>query len=87
MERATKATPKLFKQLAGVDINTFELVIIGYYYDSNLRSGKGIMQKPPGYDDLASGDNEFINSVLDLIVDYDMLYGDISRISSWGVVN
>lgn len=86
MEKATKATPKLFKQLAGVDIKTFDQVVRYYDMDIKGRTG-GYMSRPQGYDDLVSGDNELINDVLSLMADYDMPGGDIGRISSWGVVN
>jgi hypothetical protein len=85
MEKAIKATPKLFKQLAGVDIKTFDQVV--RYYDMDIKGRAGYISRPQGYDDLVSGDNELINDVLSLMADYDMPGGDIGRISSWGVVN
>lgn len=86
MEKAIKATPRVFKQLAGVDLKTFDAVTT--YYGAEMRGlNSWRVAKPVSYDELTSGDNEFINSILSLMADYDMPAGDIARISSWGVVN
>lgn len=86
MEKATKATPKIFAQLAGVDINTFSEVIRFWSLDHRGMT-KGY-RKPDAYDDLvSSGDNDLINATLSLIGDYDMPSGDVGKISSWGVVS
>lgn len=85
MEKAEKATPKVFKQLAGVDLKTFEQVV--RYYDMDMKGENQYMARPANYDDLVSGDNELINDVLGMMADYNMPGGDIGRISSWGVVN
>lgn len=85
MEKATKATPKLFRQLAGMDIKAFEAMI---RYWHTTRNGRSQFSGPEGYEDaVESGDNNFMNQVLELMANYDMPAGDIGRISSWGVVN
>jgi hypothetical protein len=88
MQRATKATPKLFQQLAGVDLKTFDAVITYWEIERNPGKYRGsLYRKPENYEELVSGDNDLINSVLGLMGDYDIPPGDLGRISSWGVVS
>lgn len=86
MEKAAKATPKVFAQIAGIDINTFSDLI--RYWSLDIKGNAKGYRKPQGYDEfVSSGDNQFINEVLSLMGDYDMPAGDIGRVSSWGVVS
>ena len=85
MERAVKAKPSDFKRLAGLDIQTFDRVI---RFWKASQSGGRYQFKPEGYEEyIESGNYPVVEAAIDLMVDYDMLPGDMGRISSWGVVN
>lgn len=82
MERAVKATPKVFAQLAGMTLKKFETI---FRYYGSVKRGRSVYSKPARYDELMDG-NEFLQRVQALIDDYDMPPGDVVRISSWGIV-
>jgi hypothetical protein len=79
VQRAMKISPSKFKQLTGIDFKLF-----GEYIMFKL-SNKPISQIPEYLKILK--DNEFIEDVLELMVNFNMPPGDITRISSWGEVN
>lgn len=83
MQKATKATPKVFKQISGIDISTFNDIVVFY---SMEKRGVQWRVRPENYREILDTNN-FIQSVVGLMADYDMPGGDIGRISSWGVVN
>lgn len=80
VERARKAVAGDFKRLAhmGWDLFTASL---RYLYGE--RSGLHYWGKPVGFDT----ENELLNSVTDMMVNYSMPVGDLTRKSSWGVVS
>ncbi len=87
MERAVKVKPSDFEKIAGVKLKDFQEVVLYWQLE---RKGKAAwaLRAPEKYDELvSSGDNNFINSVISLIADYDMGQGDTTRPSSWGIVN
>lgn len=86
MEKAQKATPKMFQTIAGFSLEELG-DMLRYWHAENQGRAKHIT-KPARYEELVnSGENEFMNELIGMMGDYDMPPGDIERISSWGVVN
>jgi len=85
MERAVKAKPSDLKKLTGIDFKTLDEILRYWRADMKGQTNRYMMTKPPGYDDYM--ENEFVNSLLTLMADYDLLTGDLARPSSWGIVN
>jgi mRNA-degrading endonuclease RelE of RelBE toxin-antitoxin system len=81
MEWAKKVTPTRFKQITGVEIK--KLWDYLFYDKSNGNQKMGLTDEEIE----KIRDNEFVNSLFELIHDYNMIYpGDFGRLSSYGEV-
>lgn len=85
-EMAKKITPFMFKEYTGVAFNIFsEYVIYRYYRNRKIRSHYLEYTSPEIVDFL--NNNEFVEEVVTFMFNNNLAAGDITRISSWGVVN
>lgn len=82
MERLNKCTWKKFENITGIDSSDFNLALIYYYY-KHLSRNNYFNQKPDTYDEIV--ENEFFQDVVDLMANYDMPPGDLTKLSSWGI--
>lgn len=81
VQRAKKITPKMFEGLTGINFKLF-----GNYIDARVNFKKYYIAQMSKEELDKLSDNEFVNDVLDIMVNFDMPIGDIARISSWGEV-
>jgi len=79
-EKATKIAPSRFRSLTGIDFKEF----CNYLYAHNPVAPPKI--KTPIANEEQLDDNPFIQEILDMMGNFQMPYGDLSRISSWGEV-
>ena len=84
-ELARKVTPNQFKALTGVDIKILDRYL-RWYADKFIKSTKYPTSIDPSLEDL-SEQNEFVNEMIDYILNYGVPVGDLGRISSYGVIN
>lgn len=85
MERAVKAKPSDLKKLVGISFDLLNQILFYWKEDNEGRAKRKGLEKPPGYDEYM--ENEFIIDLLDLIGNYGLAPGDLTRPSSWGIVN
>jgi hypothetical protein len=88
-ERARKAKPTDFKNILGFPMETI-MKVIRERADDNTGRHRGnnpywYLSDRNLYEQIA--DTDFIANVVDIVVDHNLSMGDITRISSWGVVN
>lgn len=79
VEKAYKITPIEFTRLMGTDIKNF-MYYVRSRTEYNLRSIFTVKDKEK------LDNNEFVQELLDMMVNFNMLGGDFGRISSWGKV-
>ena len=84
MELATKLTPSIFKQVTGLDFKAYG-ESLRYYEQEQISRGKIRMSKPESYDEM--WENEFGSDIFNLVGSYDIPVGDLTRLSTYGVVN
>jgi hypothetical protein len=84
MELATKLTPSIFKQITGLDFKAYG-ESLRYYEQEQTSRGKIRMSKPESYDEM--WENEFGSDIFNLVGSYDIPVGDLTRLSTYGVVN
>lgn len=86
MELARRVSPSKFKEITGVDYKAFR----GYITHLALKNydrAKHPLYRPAQYpNEKELENNEFVQDVLRLAMDYDMGYGDLGRLSSYGIV-
>lgn len=82
MELCKKINYNRFKQLVGVDFKTYSYMIKYEYYRMNSSGSRIYVSKPDNYENLL--DNEFIGEVLNYISNFDVVVGDLTRISTYG---
>jgi hypothetical protein len=83
MERMNKCTPRTFESATGIKFDIFADALM---FEENRVRGRrrmGIPSKPPEMDELY--ENEFFTHVVDSMVGYDLMVGDLIRIGSWGI--
>jgi len=83
VKKGTKIKPSEFKTLTGLDFKTFgkALTDVKLYYDGRLQKVPDESKK------YWEDEDSIVNKVADLMINYDMPYGDLVRISSWGIVD
>lgn len=86
MEKANKATAAAFKKIANISFKEFGKVI--------SRWSQEYEGKQPFINDLTDEryeaitlENTLVIGLVQLLADYDMPWGDVVKMSSWGVVN
>ena len=84
MELATKLTPSIFKQVTGLDFKEYG-ECLRYYEQEQTSRGRIRMSKPESYDEM--WENEFGSDIFNLVGSYDIPVGDLTRLSTYGVVN
>lgn len=82
-ELARKATPAKFKQLVGIDIKYVEMYLRNK--EEEHRGRKPIFGIDPKFKEQLS-ENMFVQKLLELMYSYELLSGDLGRISSYGIV-
>ena len=88
-ERARKAKPTDFKSILGFPMQAI-MKVIRERVDDNTGKHRGnnhywYLSDRNLYEQIA--DTDFIANIVDIIVNHNLSMGDITRISSWGVVN
>lgn len=83
-ELANKLTPNRFKELTGVDIKLLNRYL--WKRQTENKGGKISISLPPEQEDFLD-ENEFAQSIVDLMMNYDMSSGDLGKLSSYGEVN
>ena len=81
MELARKCTKSEFRKIVG-----FSFDLIYPYLDSVLGTSRYGRQNVSDEDKAMLDDNEWMISLLELVGDYGMPLGDVTRISSYGIV-
>ena len=85
MELARKLTPNEFKRIVGVTFEEFVQTIRYYENEQKPKSRYYNPSKPDNYDDM--WENEFVYRILDVIGSYGVPAGDLTRLSTYGIVN
>lgn len=81
IKKAEKITEKQFEALTKINFKTFSKALNEKYLYLN---GK-VKKMTDEYEKLID-DSEFLQDVIDMMMSFDMLPGDMTRISSWGKV-
>lgn len=84
MELARKLTEKKFQQLTGFSFREYCSSLQYQYALANPKKSWGIPRQPDNFEELS--ENEFIGNVLDVVGSYDLLMGDMCKLSSYGIV-
>jgi hypothetical protein len=83
MERVNKCTPENFKSITGMDFNNYGQSLIYYYY-KEIKGKKSVYWViPDDYDEITN--NKFFIDVSDILGNFTIATGDLTRISSYGV--
>lgn len=80
-QKASKITPTELKNFLGADLNELR-----YYLEDRINPNKSYLPKPSEELKNKLDNNELINELLDMMINFDMPVGDIVRLSSWGKV-
>ena len=81
-ERAYKLPAQEFSKLVGCSFKEMDEML--RYEDSRRRPNRYPPAKPARYDELV--ENETVSQTIDMVVNFDMPVGDLTRPSSWGKV-
>jgi hypothetical protein len=84
MELARKVTQSIFKKIVGYSFDEFSIAINNFAIDNGQKGFKRQIDREL-YQSM--WDNEFVVNIFDLIGSYDIPYGDLIRLSSYGLVN
>lgn len=82
VKAAQKITEKEFENLTKINFKTFERTINEYYLYLNGKRNKLSDETQKLVDD-----NEFFQTVSNLMGNFDLLPGDLGKINSWGKIN
>jgi hypothetical protein len=82
MELCVKINHAKFKQLTGVNFREFSNMIHYEKERVTSRTDRLIISQPPNYDELI--ENEFIMDIVDYMNNYDIPFGDLIRINTYG---
>lgn len=84
MELAVKLKKSDFQRIVGVSFEDY-VSALRYYYFTNIKPSKfGGYSKPANYDDL--WENEFAYDMFNFVGNYGIPIGDLSRLSTYGIV-
>lgn len=84
MELAKKVTKSMFKSIVGESFDTFYEYL--NYEDSRIRINSYFRRPVPNnYEELL--ENEFFIEISDYMINYDVPVGDLTKLSSYGLVN
>lgn len=86
-EMAGKMTPNIFKKLTGISLPKLDWYLqVKWGEGDNTRERHYLAYITP--EELKQLRNsDFVKSIVSLMEDYNLLPGDLGRISSWGIVN
>jgi hypothetical protein len=84
-EKATKMKPSSFKELTGFNFRDWTNTLMAEYTRRTSQRGGAMYMSSDDYEKIVETD--FFQDMLNFIVDFDIMPGDFTRISSWGVVN
>lgn len=85
MELARKLTEKKFQELTGFTFREFCSSMNFEYALANPKKSWGIPKQPKNFDQMT--ETEFIGDVIRNVGSYDVLMGDMCKLSSYGIVN
>jgi hypothetical protein len=83
MELARKVTPTIFKNIVGITFENY-CHIMKYRYSISIDFDLKI-SKPENYNDIWEID--FVYNMMDMMVNYELPWGDLCRLSTYGLVN
>ena len=84
MELANKLTNKLFLDIVGISFKHF-VTGLKYYYFNEIKPSRYLRYDKPEYMD-ELWENEFTSSILNFISNYNILIGDLEKLSTYGIV-
>lgn len=84
MELAQKCKPSMFKQIVGVDFDTFGRYVMNY--DFEMKGKRTPYRIEPNDEDIIAN-SDFCMDIINLMLETNLAAGDLIRISSYGVVN
>jgi len=84
MQRAYKVNKQTFKKITGVDIDDMGRYLLDRY-DIEKRRRRGYSQSVEIVDEMHN--NEFVANIFDIMMSYNMPPGDLSKLSSYGVID
>lgn len=84
MELARKVKPTQFKQIVGYSFDDFCKGIRIAHEIHVVRNERAQKNKPPFYDDM--WEDEFMHDMFNYLIGYDIPYGDLCRLSTYGIV-
>jgi mRNA-degrading endonuclease RelE of RelBE toxin-antitoxin system len=85
MELARKLTPKIFEEITGLNFEEYGNGLKYYKSETGNNTNSYKPSKPDSYDDM--WENEFSYDIFNLIGGYDINVGDLTKMSTYGVVN
>jgi hypothetical protein len=85
MQLARRVTPKIFKDIVGYDFLDYSDSLHHLNYIHFVKPGVKNAPKPVLYD--VMWENDFINRMFDYVVNYEVPVGDLTRLSTYGLVN
>lgn len=85
MELARKISPSTFQRLVGVSLNDYEHYITAKINEFNGK--RGFMNYPQDEKIIEIlNESEFVNNIIDFIMNTDSIVGDFGKLSSYGLV-
>jgi len=84
-ERARRANPKDFENIVGFKMNDIMSSIQIWFHEQRPDARPWMATKPKNYKQIV--DSSFLQELTEILGNFDIAAGDMSRISSWGVVN
>jgi len=81
MEKAKKATKNDFERLWNVKFDDLKSYLLKIYSQNHGRNVK--------FNNIENElhDNDYVIDIVDIMMNYDLLVGDLVRINSWGIIN
>jgi hypothetical protein len=87
MEYAQKLKKSDFKRIVGIDFDFYSDFILNYWYSNNRkRAGSKFIKNYSEEENEKMWENEFVSSILDYIGNYDVIAGDLAKLSTYGIV-
>lgn len=87
MEYAQKLKKSDFESIIGIDFEFYSDFILNYWYSNNRkRGGSRFIKNYSEEENEKMWENEFVSSILDYIANYDIIAGDLAKLSTYGIV-
>jgi mRNA-degrading endonuclease RelE of RelBE toxin-antitoxin system len=83
MELARKVTPKIFQDVTGVSFDEY-CNAMKYHYGYAVKFKENMFHKPGNMEDM--WENDFVNTMMQFMVNYDIPFGDLCKLTTYGLV-